>query len=547
MLHLLRVGLFVAILWLIHHKHSVWRSRQAYLHAGTIPIERVQKFFPTAVRLGGWDSVHRAQFVIDSSGDVLGFAVQTAPASDQVVGYAGPTDVLIAFDRDSRVVGIDILESRDTREHVEDVRNDVQFMHAYDRLDWQAAAEHRDVEGVTGATLTSLAIVESISARLGHPCPSIRFPQALGVDELKRVWPRATKLERAAQQHLVWNVFDAKGQLLGGVVRTSPTCDALAGYQGPTDTLIFLDPQQHVLRIAIRSSYDNEPYVRYVREDEYFCTLFNHLKLNELAKLDLEAAEVEGVSGATMTSMAVARSLTQAAAAATVRKQPARSVIFSARDAGTCIILALGMLMSFSHLRGSRRLRFIWRLTLVGYLGFMNGDMLSQVLLVGWAQSGIPWRLAPGLVLLSCAAVLVPMASRRPLYCHHICPFGAVQQLIAHRSKQRWKLSRRVRLALSLIAPALLLWVVLTGTLHLPIDLANVEPFDAFAFWIAGAMTLAIAAVGLVGAWFWPMAYCRFGCPTGTLLDYIRFRTASDRLTRRNLAAAVLLLVAWIL
>lgn len=51
----------------------------------------------------------------------------------------------------------------------------------------------------------------------------------------------------------------------------------------------------------------NEPYVGYVRDDTYFRNLFNGRRPDALAALD--AANVEGVSGATMTSQAAARSL----------------------------------------------------------------------------------------------------------------------------------------------------------------------------------------------------------------------------------------------
>ena len=512
-----------------------------------MPIERLQKFFPTVRAIRGWDPQHAAQIVTDEDGNTLGFVVQTSPTCDHIVGYSGPTNVLIAFDSRNRVVGLDVLESHDTVEHVEDVTSNERFMQAYDRLDWQAAGKRPDVDGVSGATLTSLAIVEAISQRLGHPCPSLRFPKSLSIDELKPVLPRAARISPRPLQGLIYDVFDEQDQPVGSVVRTSPTCDGVTGYQGPTDALIVFDAQQRVARIAIRSSYDNEPYVGYVREDEYFCTLFNHLGLNELARLDLQTAEVEGVSGATMTSMAVARSLTQTAAAAAVRQEPVPLLVISARDGGTCVVLALALLMCFSHLRGRPRLRRLFRLVLVVYLGFVSGDMLSQTLLVGWAQSGVPWRLAPGLVLLSCAALLVPVFSKRQLYCHHVCPYGAAQQLIAPRASWRWRIPHPVRRLLSVIPPTLLLLVILTAMLHLPINLASIEPFDAFIFWIAGTATVAIAVVGLVGSTVVPLAYCRFGCPTGAMLDYLRFRGTSDRFTRRDLLAIGLLAVAWLL
>jgi len=60
---------------------------------------------------------------------------------------------------------------------------------------------------------------------------------------------------------------------------------------------------------------------------------------------------------------------------------------------------------------------------------------------------------------------------------------------------------------------------------------------------IAGIAALSVAIVGLVASLFIPMAYCRYGCPTGKLLDYLR-ATSHGRWTRRDTAGFVLLSVA---
>jgi hypothetical protein len=302
--------------------------------------------------------------------------------------------------------------------------------------------------------------------------------------------------------------------------------------------------KDQVVGIILRSSFDNQPYVRYVQQDKYFGSLFNGMTLSELAVMDLQSAGVEGVSGATMTSAAVAETLVAVAGPALVPDEPLPPIVFSARDAGTCVVLMLSLAMTFTHLRGRPRFRLAYRIALIAYLGFLNGDILSQAQLVGWAQSGVPWSLAPGLVLLTAAALLVPIFSKRQMYCHHTCPFGAAQQLIRSRSRWRVRLPRWAQRTLELVPPALLLMVIIVAVRHLPLNLASIEPFDAFVFWIAGAATIVVALLGLAASVFVPMAYCRYGCPTGSLLEYLRFQGHSDRILRRDIVAICLLLVA---
>jgi uncharacterized protein with FMN-binding domain len=544
LLHALRVALFVAIVLLIRQRHVDYRARQALAQSGPIAPEVLRKFYDGQPRTGDWDLTRGARTVTDSQGSSLGFVVQTSPECDHIIGYLGPTNVLIAFDTQYEVLGIEVLASGDTVEHLQDVVGNSRFMGAYNGLSWQAAAARRDVDAVSGATLTSLAIIQSISFRLGSPCPSLKFPDPLSVEELQSVFPAAAAVEQRAGQPLVHDVLAQQQQRLGAVVRTSPTSDAVVGYQGPTDTLIVLDTADRVKQLLIRSSYDNQPYVRYVQEDDYFCNLFDGKMLEDLSQLDLAAAEVEGVSGATMTSIGVAQSLMPAAAAALVRAEPAPTIIVAARDVGTVLVLCAALVMTFTSWRGRPRVRLAFRMLLVIYLGLLNGDMLSQALLVGWAQTGVPWRLAPGLVLLTGAALLLPIVSKRQAYCHHICPFGAAQQLVRHRLPWRPRILGRAQKVLAWIRPALLLLVVLVAMLHLPVNLAGIEPFDAFLFWIAGTATLTVAVVGLACAAVVPMAYCRFGCPTGLMLDYVRLHGRSDRITRRDFVAVGLLAVA---
>ncbi|MEJ6524143.1 MAG: hypothetical protein QNL65_08200, partial [Opitutales bacterium] len=47
---------------------------------------------------------------------------------------------------------------------------------------------------------------------------------------------------------------------------------------------------------------------------------------------------------------------------------------------------------------------------------------------------------------------------------------------------------------------------------------AILEPFDGYVWEVAGVVTIAIALISLHTSAFVPMAYCRYGCPTGAML-----------------------------
>ena len=108
--------------------------------------------------------------------------------------------------------------------------------------------------------------------------------------------------------------------------------------------------------------------------------------------LDLQKAEVEGVSGGTLTSMAIADGLIVAAeehrkALETAEEGPAGPVIkWTLRDFGTGAVIVVGLVIALSQLRGNKIVRIGFQLVLIAYLGLVNGDLLSQAMIVDAAE-----------------------------------------------------------------------------------------------------------------------------------------------------------------
>jgi len=199
--------------------------------------------------------------------------------------------------------------------------------------------------------------------------------------------------------------------------------------------------------------------------------------------------------------------------------------------------------MAFTRLRGRAWVRHGHHALLVVYVGFIAGELLSQGLLAGWAAHGTPWRSAPGLLLLAAVALLGPVLTSKQLYCHHICPHGALQQLLARRLRWQWKVPAGVDRALSRLPFVLLAFVFLTVVFGWGVDLNALEPFDAYVFRVAGWASIGIAVIGVVASLFTPLAYCKYGCPTGAVFKLIRFTGDGDRLGARDWIAAGLIAV----
>ena len=370
----------------------------------------------------------------------------------------------------------------------------------------------------------------------------------LNIQEIKALLPAAAELRDDPGERSGVFVHDDHGVQIGYALRTAPLSDSIVGYRGWTDSLIVFDSALHVLGVRIRSSQDTTEHVGDVKGDPYYLKTWNGKPWDEVARVTPKEAGIEGVSGATMTSMAVAeavqRRLLAASDALALKPPPIR---IRTRDLGLAAITLAGIVLAFTGTHGRPWLRRGFQILVIAYIGFLNGDLLAQSLMVGWAQNGAPWRLAPGLVLLLAAAIAMPWTTGKPLYCQQLCPHGAAQELLHRIAPRKWRIRVRadVDRALRWIAPGLLAVVIAATIIGLPIDIAHLEPFDAYVLSAAGIVTASIAVAGLVATLFVPMAYCHYACPTGALLTFVRSHGKSDRFGRRDIAALILLALAF--
>ncbi len=519
-------------------------------------IQVLRAWFPAAASVD--PSLDGRWAVKDAAGDRLGEVARTLPEAADVVGYRGPTEAMIALDDELHVVGVGLLSSADTDEHVQAVQRDEAFFAQFQSWDWRTPPKGSEVDAVSGATLTSLALAEGVLKRMGGDEGSLIFPDELNVDDVKDWFPDAKSV---AVEYGIGFVKNAAGETLGRVVRSGRFSDDIIGYQGPTELLIKIEDDDQVSSIQIRRSYDNEPYVRYVKEDKYSWSRLTGQTLSKLAELNPEEAGIEGVSGATMTSLAVADTVAatakQAVAAVVKSRTPPptfastlwsslEAIRWNARDLATMLTLLIAVLLSRFNQFHRRGLRQLWLVGVLMVIGLWSGNLVSMSLVAGWSAEGIAWQLAPGLAAIVLVAMVIPPITKSNPYCNHLCPHGAVQQLIkpSGRSRRKWQPPAGLSSWLTKIPGATLVVAYVTLIMVPSVDLSSWEPFHAYLFRIAGWGALALCGLSLVIAMFVPMGYCRMGCPTGSLIDFLRRTAKSDRIEFADTVAVMLLVIA---
>lgn len=510
-------------------------------------LDDAKAFFPGAKRLKS--GPNQTLLVQDQAGNRLGRLVTTSPDADSILGYAGPSNVLVALDNQEKVVGTRILSSEDTPEHVDQLRARPAFEKSF--KDWRPTTQPAPkLEAYAGSTLTAYAITESIQKRLSGNYVSLRFPTPLSLKEVQAAgFPDATGFEPNVPR-LGWNLVRGPNRAqLGFVVRSSPSADEVIGYAGPSETLIAVEADgQRLRRVMLRTTYDTADYVSRIKDQEpdpQGRTFFKDLtkwSAREWAEFDFRKGELDTVAGATLTSYAIAKGLqtrfADDAHGSRREQQDARQRLQAA--ALWCFLLG-ALLMTFTPLHGRPAVRTAWQVLLVGGLGLWLGQLLSLSLFAGWARHGIPWTLAPALLVLGAVALLVPWGTRRQLYCHHACPHGAAQELLGGFRRLHLAIPARWHAWLGKL-PAIALAGAFLAALAWPRwNLGQVEPFDAWVLGVGVTIPLVLAGVGLLAAVFVPQAYCKYGCPTGALFKFVRTASQAETWGRRDTWAAVVL------
>src|ERR1041384_929082 len=113
LLRLYRVAVLVAMAWLIHSQ-ARWFEGQ---RGRPISVRTARNYFPMATRVQLRDPERGLNYAVNVHGETLGLLLTTSPQTDNIVGYSGPSDILIALEKNGAIVGVELLRSGDTQEH----------------------------------------------------------------------------------------------------------------------------------------------------------------------------------------------------------------------------------------------------------------------------------------------------------------------------------------------------------------------------------------------------------------------------------------------
>ena len=332
----------------------------------------------------------------------------------------------------------------------------------------------------------------------------------LDKEAAKQIFKTAETFEKTGVE-CVFDVSDASGKMLGRVLYAKPDETSVAGFGGNLRVVVGISPEGKVVGTEIGQNNETPWFIERVKNEGFFT------KWNGLSVADAAKADVDTVSGATMSTTAIKSMI-----ALNLSEYSGMEIASNQQDStplwlkiAVFVILAYS-LFAFFFPQKTAKFRIFHLAVLVVILGFIGGSALSFESFKNWIISG-NIALVPLAIL--CAALVLPIISGRNFYCNFVCPFGAMQELLGKIPFPKKSFPPKFMKKVTIFKVVLLIVIYVLMIFKVIEDFTVFEPFSAFKFEIAAPPSLIIAAVFLIISLFISRPWCRFLCPTGTLLN----------------------------
>ncbi len=296
------------------------------------------------------------------------------------------------------------------------------------------------------------------------------------------------------------------------VINTTTLASDVQGYGGTVPLEIYIR-DGHIYKVEALENAETPDFFQSVK-DGGLLHRWEGKTLGEAA-----AMKVDGVSGATFSSSAVIENMRRGVAFAQKEHVVGQSFTSQFLSVKNLAALAVALLAAVLPLfvRNKRYLTVQLALN-VAVLGFWCGTTISYAMLLNCMSNGINIAMSAVPLLLLIMALVYPLFGKKGYYCAYVCPLGSLQQLAGMCTKRKLHMGVKTAKRIDYFRQGL--WAVLMlclwgGVLS---GWTDYELFSAFVPSSASVWVIVVASAFVVLSVFVPRPYCRFVCPTGTLL-----------------------------
>lgn len=355
--------------------------------------------------------------------------------------------------------------------------------------------------------------------------------------ELKAAYPDAARLEERYDPFHHWIAWVGANKAAGAVFITTELPPDVRGYVGPVPVLVGVDSAGTIKRLVVLKNRETPYYMRRVLQSK-FISRFSGKNITD--NLD----DIDAVSGATITSKAIAGDVSGAARLA-AQKLFSIKVPAATRNTSTifhAILLSIALLIALAARIRHRNRSLKWASWTTSIA--ITGIYLSIPLSFCHISTLLEGRLPPLSnltlwVLLVWSLFTTPIWG--PVFCGYACPFGAMQEIAwAAAPWSKWSVSEQVGKNIRAFRYLILLALIV---LVFPFGIAEAAGFEPYPYLFDQIHRLIFRSGGAAPSdlrlsliiWMYALFvllistkfkrfWCRMFCPTGACLSMLNIK-----------------------
>lgn len=313
-----------------------------------------------------------------------------------------------------------------------------------------------------------------------------------------------------AESKVQFKTEDESGNI---ILNSKAVVEGVYGYAGELPLKIYVADKK-IVKVELEPNSETPSFLNRVIKTGLL-EKWSGLSLKEAAELELD-----GVSGATLSSVAIIKNVQQSAAiAANSNLVASNGFKLKLKEIIALLVIVFGVVMNFMR-PTNKALKILLFALNVAVLGIWCGSFISLSIFTAWAANGINLTMALVPVTLFFVAIITPLFGKKGAYCSHHCPMGAAQELVSLVNKNKVKIPHKIATMLNKLREAILLAMLFVMWLGVGFEVMDYEVFTAFLLSSASTAVLVMAVVFLLLSIFIHRPYCRFICPTGALLTF---------------------------
>lgn len=323
----------------------------------------------------------------------------------------------------------------------------------------------------------------------------------------------------------------AKAVDKNGIMISYVGIDKSIGYGGPILVGTIITPEGYLTSVVILQHKETPSYVEEIVELGYFQQYLNKSVADPL-ELD---RDIDGISGATLSTRAIAKSVQSVARTVATKELKLASSSTSPFWKVGIPELAIAFLFAAVIFLSRKPGMIKYRLSLLALSAVIIGFWLNRPLTIshfaGLFQGYFP-EINTNLIwyILLIGAVLPPLVMGKNVYCTWICPFCAVQEATHLISRKNLIIGENI-IVLRRFRDFFLFAVLFMAFLFQNPSIPSYEPFGTIFSFSGSRLSWYLLAVVLFSSLFFRRFWCVAFCPVGNFLEKI---SAVGRIIRRK-------------